>query len=89
MSLREQIVAPRTERRQGDRRRQRVRVAVDRRQDDRRRRGGQDPAEELDQFQRAMAHLSRLVRYPNCRQVLQIAHSLGYRRAAAAGDTGQ
>lgn len=75
------LTTARTERRrQHDRRSQRVHVAVDRRHDDRRLRGAADPGQEQDEFQRAMEHLCRLVRYPNCRQVLQIAQSIGYRK---------
>jgi hypothetical protein len=72
-------------RRRAERRQQQVRVAVERRrQDDRRQRGpagGDGKSREEQEFQRAMEYLCRLVRYPTCRHVLQVAHNLGYRRA--------
>jgi hypothetical protein len=80
-------------RRRQERRQQKVRVAVERR-------GGRDRreiqatlsdaerlAQEADDFRKALEHLCRFTRYPTCRDVLLVAHSLGYRRVTADQDS--
>ena len=76
-------------RRQHDRRQQHVRVAVERR-------GGRDRRQVLatlseaerqaldaQDFVRALEQYCLFTRYPTCRDVLLVAHSLGYRRVPA------
>lgn len=86
MATSEQVTLNQRERRKrSDRRQHQLRVAVERRHLTDRRLVGRDgiDGKELEEheFQQAMAHLCRLVRYPTCRQVLQVVHGLGYRRA--------
>jgi hypothetical protein len=75
-------------RRQHDRRQQQLRVAVERRdgRDRREVRATLTEAEKLaldaEDFCKALDHLCRFTRYPTCRDVLLVAHSLGYRRVA-------
>jgi hypothetical protein len=77
-------------RRQHDRRQRKLRVAVERR-------GGRDRREILaamsdaerqavdsQDFCRSLEQYCLFTRYPTCRDVLLVAHSLGYRKVPAA-----
>jgi hypothetical protein len=70
-----------------DRRQQNMPVPVERRKQERRRRIDPTTCErdydlEEVEFLRAMERFRRVKQFPTCRDVLQIAYSLGYRRIA-------